>query len=60
MISTSAARMSKIDIGLFRHPNKLPIKSVKVNGRGIKSFDPGSGRVDLTGMRGKLTVEARF
>jgi len=44
----------------FRHPDKQPVRSVTVNGRRIKSFDPRTGQVDLTGMSGKLRVEARF
>ena len=44
----------------FRHPDKRPIRSVTVNGRRGQSFDSAAGRVDLTGMRGKLRVEARF
>jgi len=56
----SLRRQPAKTVAHFRHPDKQPIKSVRVNGSRIKSFDPHTGRVDLSGMRGKLRVEARF
>jgi len=44
----------------FRHPEKAPIRSVKVNGRRDVRFDPVKGDVDITGFTGKVMVEARW
>jgi hypothetical protein len=44
----------------FRHPSGQRIRSVRVNGRPHRAFDPIKGDVDVTGMSGKLTVEARY
>ena len=42
----------------FRHPEKKPIRSVKVNGKKWTGFDGED--VDVTGLRGTVMVEARF
>lgn len=44
----------------FRHPDKQPLKSVKVNGRAHKAFDAATGDVDITGMGGEFRVEAEY
>jgi hypothetical protein len=44
----------------FRHPDKAPIGSVKVNGRAWSAFDPGREDVDLTGTRGALRVVVAY
>jgi len=44
----------------FRHPTALPIESVTINGKRSNRFDPKKGDVDITGLTGKLTVEARY
>ena len=44
----------------IRHPEKLPIKSVTVNGKPHDKFDPEKGDIDITGMTGKVLVEARY
>ncbi len=44
----------------FRHPEKLPIKSVRVNGRAHRLFDPAKGDVDITEAAGRVLVEARY
>ncbi len=44
----------------FRHPEKQPIKSVKVNGKRHSAFDPEKGDVDITGIGGEISVEAAY
>lgn len=44
----------------FRHPEGLPLKAVKVNDASYERFDPLHNDVDITGMSGKLVVEAQF
>lgn len=44
----------------FRHPDKKPIRSVKVNGTSHKAFDPETGDVTITGCRGKVEIETRY
>ncbi len=44
----------------FRHPEKKLIRSVKVNGKSCKAFDPNTGDVDITGSGGKVEIEARY
>ncbi|MCS7310150.1 MAG: hypothetical protein NZ741_08015 [Armatimonadetes bacterium] len=44
----------------FRHPDGLPIRSVRVNGVVHERFDPQRGDVDITGNTGRLVVEAEF
>jgi len=44
----------------FRHPEKLPIVSVKVNGEAWTKFDPEKDDVDITGLSGMLTIEAYY
>lgn len=44
----------------LRHPEKLPIKSVTVNGQPYTSFDPVKGDVDITGLSGEVVIEARY
>ena len=43
----------------FRHPDKKPIKSVTVNGKPHKRFNP-AGDVDITGLKGKIEVQAAY
>lgn len=42
----------------FRTPNREPLRAVSVNGKPHARFDGNSGDVDLTGMAGRLDVEA--
>jgi len=44
----------------FRHPGKLKIKSVKVNGCEHAAFDPDKDNVNVTGMTGKVEVVATY
>jgi hypothetical protein len=44
----------------FRHPEGKPIRSVRVNGRVWRRFTARSGDVDLTGLRGHLTITATY
>ncbi len=44
----------------FRHPHKRPLRSVTVNGKRFGWFDAVKGDVDITGMNGKLAIEARY
>jgi hypothetical protein len=46
----------------FRHPGKLPIRRVKVNGKNHAAFDPATGDVDVTALplKGSLRIEASF
>jgi hypothetical protein len=44
----------------FRHPERKPIKTATINGKGTTKFDRRTGDVDITGLRGKVTVEAHF
>jgi hypothetical protein len=43
----------------FRHPDKKSIQSVTVNGKPHRRFDP-AGDVDITGLKGKIEVEAGY
>jgi hypothetical protein len=47
-------------IARFRHPDKLPVKSVTVNGQNYSKFDAVKGDVDLSGLSGKQVVEALY
>jgi hypothetical protein len=44
----------------FRHPDKLPIKSVTVNGREHTAFDAATENVDISGMSGKIEIVAHY
>ncbi len=44
----------------FRHPEKKPIQSVRVNGVEHTAFDPVKGDVDVSGKTGALTIVAIF
>ena len=44
----------------FRHPEKKPIQSVRVNGVEHTAFDPVKGDVDISGKSGALTIEALY
>ena len=44
----------------FRHPEKALLKAVQVNGRDWSAIDPRKGDVDLTGLSGRLVVEASY
>ena len=44
----------------FRHPDKLPIKSVTVNGQAHSSFDANKGDVDISKLSGKVEVVAAY
>lgn len=44
----------------FRHPGKLAIKSVTVNGAKHDLFDPEKGDVDITGFEGRVEVVAEY
>lgn len=44
----------------FRHPDKLPVKSVTVNGKGHSRFDAEKGDVDITGLGGRVVVVAAY
>lgn len=42
----------------FRTPDKAPLRKVTVNGKRHRAFDPAKGDVDITGMRGRVRIEA--
>jgi hypothetical protein len=44
----------------FRHPEKLPLRAVRVDGRPHGRFDPRRNDVDITGCSGRVVVEADF
>ncbi len=44
----------------MRHPEKLRIKSTRVNGKIYTKFDPKKGDVDVTGHNGKVTIETNY
>ena len=44
----------------FRHPDKRRLRSVKVNGRRWHAFDSRKNDVVLTGLQGRIEVEAEF
>lgn len=44
----------------MRHPEKLRIKSTRVNGKIYTKFDPKKGDVDITGHNGKVTIETNY
>ncbi len=44
----------------LRHPRALPMKSVTVNGRPWKDFDPAREVISLQGLKGTVTVESRY
>jgi hypothetical protein len=44
----------------LRHPKAAPIKSVTVNGKEWKDFDPAKEVVKLQGVKGTVTVEASY
>lgn len=44
----------------FRHPAKLPIASVTLNGAAYAQFDPIKGDVDVTGMNGRIDIVAAY
>ena len=44
----------------LRHPKTAPIKSVQVNGKAWTQFNKEKEVVELTGMTGKVSVEARY
>lgn len=44
----------------FRLPDKKPITSVLVNGKEHTTFDPATGDVDLTGLRGTVAIEVQY
>jgi len=44
----------------IRHPEKLPVKSVTVNGKPHDKLDAEKGDVDISGMSGKTQMEAQY
>jgi hypothetical protein len=44
----------------LRHPKALPIKSVTVNGRPWREFQPEKETIELKGLAGKVVVVARY
>lgn len=44
----------------FRHPEKAAIKSVTVNGKRWKRFDAAKGDVEISGLKGRVKVVARY
>jgi hypothetical protein len=44
----------------FRHPEKAPIRAVRVNGKRHGEFDPVTGDVGLKGFQGKVAVEVSY
>jgi len=44
----------------FRHPEGKPLRSVTVNGRRHRKFQPARGDVDVTGLKGRVVIVARY
>ena len=44
----------------FRHPTSAPIQSVRVNGKRWTRFNQDKEVIELTGLRGKVTVAASY
>lgn len=44
----------------FRHPKAAPIKSVTVNGKPWRKFDAAKETIMISGVKGKVAVEARY
>jgi len=44
----------------FRHPEGKRIKSARVNGKRWRVLNPAKGDIDITGLRGKVVVEASY
>ncbi|MGB9619144.1 MAG: hypothetical protein ACPL7K_01875, partial [Armatimonadota bacterium] len=44
----------------IRHPEKLPIKSVTVNGTQHTKFDAQKGDIDISSLTGKVKIEALY
>ena len=44
----------------FRHPEKLPIRSVIVNGNAYNCFNAEKGDVDLTGLTGRVEIATQY
>jgi hypothetical protein len=44
----------------FRHPERLPLRAVQVNGEAWSRFDPQRNDVDITGLSGRVVIEAEF
>ncbi|MCG3198290.1 MAG: hypothetical protein GHCLOJNM_02787 [bacterium] len=69
-LSPEGVIRAELDLGLrsapgkalirFRHPEASPIRSVRLNGKESERFDPVKGDVEITGLDGRITVEARF
>ena len=51
---------AKVVIVRFRHPQSKPIRSVTVNGRPWKEFNPGKEVIELKGLTGKAVVVAGY
>ncbi len=50
----------KVVLLRFRHPKKTPIKSVTVNGKAWKDFDPAKEVIRLGGLKGTIKLEALY
>jgi len=67
---TSGAIIANVNLNLreqpgqilvrFRHPEKLPIRSVTVNGEPYDRFNAQKGDVDMTGNSGEIQVKAMY
>ncbi len=44
----------------FRHPEKKQIRSVRINGKRHAAFNPRSGDVDITGLKGTLRITVTY
>jgi len=42
----------------FRTPDKASLRRVTVNGKRHRAFDPAKGDVDITGLKGRVRIEA--
>ena len=47
-------------IARLRHPDKQPIRAIKVNGRPWPVADAVKGDIELTGLSGKIRIEAAY
>ena len=59
-LSRRGTRSGHRTFARFRHPEEKPIREVSVNGSPWNRFDAGKNDVDIFGLDGKISIEARF
>lgn len=59
-IDMPARKAPKEVVLRFRHPKAAPLKSVTVNGKNWKDFNPEKETITLKGLTGTVTVTAKY